>query len=116
MLIKLHRTLLRLSQMSIPCDCSDKDEKATFSGGDHDGYLGIRVVPVEDVERLSNGGFAQVPVLTLVKLPQLRLEGSHVHILVVVKMAKPTENLIGLVFVTISCSLSIIYPQSTDDN
>ena len=108
MLIKLHRTLLRLSQMSIPCDCSDKD--------DHDGYLGIRVVPVEDVERLSNGWFAQVPVLTLVKLPQLRFEGGHVHILVVVKMAKPTENLIGSVFVTISCSLSIIYPQSTDDN
>ena len=65
-------------------------------------YLGVRVVPVEDVERLSYGGFAQVPVLTLVKLPQLRLEGGHVHILVVVKMAKPTENLIGSVFVTIS--------------
>ena len=84
MLIKLHRTLLRLSQMSIPCDCSDKD--------DHDGYLGIRVVPVEDVERFPDGRFPQVPVLPLVELPQLRLQSGHVHILVVVEMAKPTEN------------------------
>ena len=55
-------------------------------------YLSIRVVPVEDVERFPDGRFPQVPVLPLVELPQLGLQRSHVHILVVVKVAKPTEN------------------------
>ena len=36
-----------------------------------DGYLGVRVVPVEDVQGLANGGLAKVPVLPLVKLSQL---------------------------------------------
>ena len=68
---------------------SDKDEKVTF--GDMF-YLSIRVVPVEDVERFPDGRFSQIPVLPLVKLPQLRLQGGHIHILVVVKMAEPAEN------------------------
>ena len=55
------------------------------------GYLGVRVVPVEDVQGLAYGGLAKVPVLPLVKLPQLRLQSSYVHVLVIVKVAEPAE-------------------------
>ena len=56
-----------------------------------EGYLGVRVVPVEDVQGLAYGGLAKVPVLPLVKLSQLRLQSGHVHVLVIVKVAEPAE-------------------------
>ena len=52
-------------------------------------YLYLWTVPVQDVERLANGRLAKVPVLTVVKLTQLRLQGTNVDVLIIVEVTEP---------------------------
>ena len=57
-------------------------------------HLYFRALPIQDVERSPDGRFAKIPVRAGVKLPQLGLQGGNIHILVVVKVAEPAENII----------------------
>ena len=52
-------------------------------------YLYLWTVPVQDVEGLANGRLAKVPVLTVVKLTQLRLQGTNVDVLIIVEVTEP---------------------------
>ena len=56
-------------------------------------HLHFRALPIQDVEGPADGGLAQVPLRAGVELPQLGLQGSNIHVLIVVKVAKPAENI-----------------------
>jgi hypothetical protein len=46
-------------------------------------------VPVQDLQRFWQRRFAQIPILSMVKLAQFIHQTWHIDIIVIVKMAKP---------------------------
>lgn len=47
------------------------------------------MVPVEDFQWLRNGGFAQIPVLSVVELFELSDKSWNIDVVVVVEMTEP---------------------------